>query len=1823
MEVRGRSRKNRRRADVRRQIRAWVSMVLTAAMIIGNMAASVNTVLAATPARKEEFRLRAKDIQKAAEKALAEGNAVAEEILLDGNDKNVVKEYQEMLEADGRLYELDILNNLETVKDVSGITLRVFMRLPEETDPKTHVLNGEEELYFLYVNDGSESVTARLNIEGLLSGFSTVRPYEAVFGGNEINVEGQGQEEESDESKAEESGEGLIESGGESTEAAETGETQESSKAEVHSSGETESTEGNVQESTAGKNEIGEEKKEDSGNAEDASTGSEVKADEVKDSEDKTENKDNTETDTKLETDSKEEIDTKVENDIKTENDIKAEDNTKAESDAKTEDNTKTENNTKIEDNVKTEDNIKTEDNAKTESESKAESGSKSEGNVDTEKGSGEQSKDSSSSEQTSSDKADSAEKGDSAGKSETSDTGNISASGNHTDNHSSTAGSGKDSSDSTENTSSGTEDKGSSSSKTDSSDKGSSSDKADSSDKGSTGSSSDKSDSSDKGSAGSSSDKSDSSEKKSAGSSSDKSDSSDKGSTGSSSDKGSSDKGGSSEGKSSSENKSDSGNKDSGKETAYNHLGISLKQILRVAEPDGLVEDEGKSTSEETEAAKEEAEDTSAEEDIKESEEEETSEEETNKEDETSEEDEASREEEINSEDETNKEEEISSEETSEAEETAEIAEPETEEAETKPETEAAEEEGSAAEETSEVVVEITEEDKDKSEAAAEAVSSTESNHAEETLEAVNDEDADSDYSEDDKDFAENEEGEDTATTVKEEEKDPFEKKGVLEGKMYNLVAFENGLTARAFVTTLEKLGMNKEDLIEGGHILTYTVSPVGSAVVINAPELVRDESEVTFGVIPQVGYQVSEVLANGENLEHVIRTELASDSDAKKVSINDSNEKKDVEYDEDAVVYFTIPKVLESCEIEIVMMEEVEDSHPAFYEAITINGVTVSVSAEEGILPEGTYLTVEEVTDKVSEAVKENDEEAETIIAYDINLMLDGKKLSNNYWKGNYVNVEFSGKRIEEIKENAERIEIAPVEMPTKTVEAALGDSEKVPLLEEVKAENIHINEDEVTVIQDNKGDSIQIKAEHFTVYIVKIFAGSHLDTLNSATVNLYRRENDGAIRIGDADYKQYNTVSAEFKNEAYAVDGFRTYEVPINDVSLLNTNDTIKSVYYSADGTSMQQVTGFFVETSIDTENIKTVKISANLNNETTVIFSSLSFYNNDSTHGWTITKTEDYSSNFYWIADLNKVEWYVNGVCTKTTYVKSGATPSYGGVPTRGTLICNSGCNQKITPEFSGWAQEANSKDYCKKDSPLPAVYEDTKYYAIFTYDALFYVLLPGKDAEKNTTAADYMFAGPDGQDNGNKIFGKVIVPDQFDRRWYVGVQLKDIDSLIVVDTNNESVKTGLKKIYNGQNGKEQYQDSWKFKADWVTLTVACQSVDYDYKVIHNPVILHVDGMITLDKDTEVDIGYVVAYPDREKTNMRSVTHQKGEEFEFELNSTVAQTGSFTTDGGVYNATYLATDGYTYTFDGWYLDSNYTVKAPEKWIPQSPVTFYARYSVKDQLTYDPNGGVGEAYVAGDKEPSSWLSVNKNSFTRDGYEFIGWNTKSDGSGVTYQPGGQYQLSAGADVLYAQWRELTGSFVIRKSFENGVDKLDKLREKFKNVSFTLTSTISNNISYTSEMRTNSEGEKVLEIDSENQKDVFGLFEFKDIPQGTYYLTENNTPDGYQTMVRKEIYVGIKEIEGVKVFGCFEIIDNNPGQIVEDGLEIMNEEIPFAAVLPDTGGPGLGLIKEFGWVLLLLALMMAGMEVQYYGERRRRVRVDEMRMDEQRYEEP
>ena len=71
----------------------------------------------------------------------------------------------------------------------------------------------------------------------------------------------------------------------------------------------------------------------------------------------------------------------------------------------------------------------------------------------------------------------------------------------------------------------------------------------------------------------------------------------------------------------------------------------------------------------------------------------------------------------------------------------------------------------------------------------------------------------------------------------------------------------------------------------------------------------------------------------------------------------------------------------------------------------------------------------------------------------------------------------------------------------------------------------------------------------------------------------------------------------------------------------------------------------------------------------------------------------------------------------------------------------------------------------------------------------------------------------------------------------------------------------------------------------------------------------------------------------------------------------------------------------------------------------------------------VVYKRNGGSGVMIDKYSYMPGDAATVLESEFTADGAQFIGWNTKADGSGISYQPGDTVQMKDGDAVLYAQW--------------------------------------------------------------------------------------------------------------------------------------------------------------------------------------------------------
>ena len=130
------------------------------------------------------------------------------------------------------------------------------------------------------------------------------------------------------------------------------------------------------------------------------------------------------------------------------------------------------------------------------------------------------------------------------------------------------------------------------------------------------------------------------------------------------------------------------------------------------------------------------------------------------------------------------------------------------------------------------------------------------------------------------------------------------------------------------------------------------------------------------------------------------------------------------------------------------------------------------------------------------------------------------------------------------------------------------------------------------------------------------------------------------------------------------------------------------------------------------------------------------------------------------------------------------------------------------------------------------------------------------------------------------------------------------------------------------------------------------------------------------------------------------------------------SATVSTNTFTKDG--------------YIFDGWNTKSDgdgTSYKNDDTFTPSGDTTLYAQWKGVDySVAFSANGGSGsmsdEAMTYGREK-----ALTANKFTRDTYDFAGWNTKPDGSGTSYKDGESVKnltKSKGSTVkLYAQWKK------------------------------------------------------------------------------------------------------------------------------------------------------------------------------------------------------
>ena len=765
--------------------------------------------------------------------------------------------------------------------------------------------------------------------------------------------------------------------------------------------------------------------------------------------------------------------------------------------------------------------------------------------------------------------------------------------------------------------------------------------------------------------------------------------------------------------------------------------------------------------------------------------------------------------------------------------------------------------------------------------------------------------------------------------------EDDSIELAGELNGKAYNTVTIWGSANARAYVVKAEDL--TGEAAVEGQYSVDYSVDPVGAATIKGA-HTVNEGETLYFAVDPQVGYEITEVTANGEPLEEADAADVASASDL-----------------EQHEHVYAVEAVTEDLEIVASLEETVGVAHPEFSASyVSSEGVTISLHAEEGILPEGTELSVTEVTDALGDTIKEKmDSEAEgttvhSVLAYDINLLYNGKKLSNSWSESGYVDVTFTGAPIQEMTEASDKVEIVAVDDTSKTqlsaenaAEAEAGELK----LETVSEQNV----------EDAAVEEVGFKAEHFTIYAVA--ASSGVMVIANGTLNVAKT----SMKVGQT-----------------------------QSITTPSVNDNCNEYEWYSDNTNVVQISN---------QKKKTAQIKAITAGTATITYkycvnSSWLWHSHDMSgnNKVTITVTADPITGVTLTGDDTVKAFDSIKLTAKTEPVGSAASSlEWESSNTAILTVDNTGNVTGVAPGTAIVTVHATSSVDAK-------VYTATKEITVIpatqsTDRALFYYLkTPTSDPKSNETSqwgecigeGTITVTGGTWVDSGKNMYS----PTHRVLTWPDG----STGSTWTIDKNEYD--SHWNAIFNA------YKASVESKYDGVTLTKDdIQSITLiPYKISRNNSSTpdkHVDCRVRIEVNDFYNAIYYVE--DAGETGFQSV-QQSGP----------YRGGDTTEPTATTVAAYPHTkeiNGVTYTFVGWYDNDQFTgnvISFP--YAMYANKEFYAKYVAGYNVNYDLDGGSWNIPNTYFKNAGSNVYVVGTTPTKTGYDFNGWDRQDDNSHVIH---------------------------------------------------------------------------------------------------------------------------------------------------------------------------------------------------------------------------
>ena len=141
-----------------------------------------------------------------------------------------------------------------------------------------------------------------------------------------------------------------------------------------------------------------------------------------------------------------------------------------------------------------------------------------------------------------------------------------------------------------------------------------------------------------------------------------------------------------------------------------------------------------------------------------------------------------------------------------------------------------------------------------------------------------------------------------------------------------------------------------------------------------------------------------------------------------------------------------------------------------------------------------------------------------------------------------------------------------------------------------------------------------------------------------------------------------------------------------------------------------------------------------------------------------------------------------------------------------------------------------------------------------------------------------------------------------------------------------------------------------------------------------------------------------------------------------------------TVTFISNGGIYSISTVEEDmnvsqpdipeRYGYTFGGWYIDKDCTLSYDFRTAVTGSVTLYAKWTA-DTYTVEYNKNTTEDVLIPGGQTKTHdivLMLSPDKPVRTGYTFIGWNTRADAAGTSYDAGSELSVNSNI-TLYAQW--------------------------------------------------------------------------------------------------------------------------------------------------------------------------------------------------------